>query len=121
VVGSAIAPVIKVCANPETTAGCRDDMDVDAGRILEGHATLRGRGPRDLRPCHARRQGRCDALRSARPPGVHPHVQELRALGPSCLPAERAQRARARHPESMSIFHLAQLNVGIATAPLDST
>ena len=40
VVGSAIAPVIKVCANPETWKRMEDDMDVDAGRILEGRATL---------------------------------------------------------------------------------
>ena len=40
VVGSAISPVIKVCANPETYRNLRDDMDVDAGRILEGHGTL---------------------------------------------------------------------------------
>jgi altronate hydrolase len=40
VVGSAIAPVIKVCANPETYRRLEDDMDVDAGRILEGRATL---------------------------------------------------------------------------------
>ena len=40
VVGSAIAPVIKVCANPDTWKRMGDDMDVDAGRILEGRATL---------------------------------------------------------------------------------
>jgi altronate hydrolase len=40
VVGSAISPVIKVCANPETYRNLRDDMDVDAGRILEGRGTL---------------------------------------------------------------------------------
>ena len=40
VVGSAISPVIKVCANPETYRRLRDDMDVDAGRILEGRGTL---------------------------------------------------------------------------------
>lgn len=40
VVGSAISPVIKVCANPETYRRMEDDMDVDAGRILEGEATL---------------------------------------------------------------------------------
>ncbi len=40
VVGSAISPVVKVCANPETYRRMRDDMDVDAGRILEGVATL---------------------------------------------------------------------------------
>ena len=40
VVGSALAPVIKICANPETYRKLRDDMDVDAGRIMEGRATL---------------------------------------------------------------------------------
>ncbi len=40
VVGSALAPVIKICANPETYRRMADDMDVDAGRILEGRATL---------------------------------------------------------------------------------
>ena len=40
VVGSALAPVIKVCANPATYKRMSEDMDVDAGRILEGRATL---------------------------------------------------------------------------------
>jgi len=40
VVGSAISPVIKVCANPETYRRVADDMDIDAGRILEGRGTL---------------------------------------------------------------------------------
>jgi altronate hydrolase len=36
VVGSAISPVIKVCANPDTYERMADDMDVNAGRILQG-------------------------------------------------------------------------------------
>ena len=36
VVGSAVSPVIKVCANPQTYARLSEDMDVNAGRILEG-------------------------------------------------------------------------------------
>jgi altronate hydrolase len=40
VVGSAISPVIKICANPETYRRLSEDMDVNAGRILEGAATL---------------------------------------------------------------------------------
>lgn len=40
VVGSAISPVIKICANPETYRRLAGDMDVNAGRILEGEATL---------------------------------------------------------------------------------
>lgn len=44
VVGSAISPVIKVCANPETYRRMPEDMDVNAGRILDGVATLDGVG-----------------------------------------------------------------------------
>jgi altronate dehydratase large subunit len=40
VVGSAISPVVKICANPETWRRMADDMDVDAGRILDGTAGL---------------------------------------------------------------------------------
>jgi len=40
VVGSAISPVIKVCANPETYRRMADDMDINAGRILESAATV---------------------------------------------------------------------------------
>lgn len=40
VVGSAISPIIKICANPETYRRMAGDMDINAGRILEGRATL---------------------------------------------------------------------------------
>ncbi|TCS61554.1 altronate hydrolase [Primorskyibacter sedentarius] len=40
VVGSAISPVLKVCANPETFARMPEDMDVNAGRILSENASL---------------------------------------------------------------------------------
>jgi altronate dehydratase large subunit len=40
VVGSAISPVIKICANPDTYRKLSADMDVDAGRVLEDRATL---------------------------------------------------------------------------------
>lgn len=40
VVGSAVSPVIKVCANPATYRNLSGDMDVDAGRILEGRGSL---------------------------------------------------------------------------------
>lgn len=36
VVGSAISPVIKVCANPDVFDRLSEDMDVNAGRILRG-------------------------------------------------------------------------------------
>lgn len=40
VVGSAISPVIKVCANPETYTRMSDDMDIDAGKIILGQGSV---------------------------------------------------------------------------------
>ncbi len=40
VVGSAVSPVVKICANPETFRRMAGDMDVDAERILEGRGTI---------------------------------------------------------------------------------
>ncbi len=40
VVGSALAPVIKIAANPHMYRRLSDDMDVNAGRVLDGEATL---------------------------------------------------------------------------------
>lgn len=40
VVGSPISPVVKICANPETYRRMSEDMDVNAGAILDGAATL---------------------------------------------------------------------------------
>jgi altronate dehydratase large subunit len=50
VVGSAVSPVVKICANPETYRRMHEDMDIDAGRILEGAAELGevGKEIRDL-------------------------------------------------------------------------
>ncbi|HMN86561.1 MAG TPA: UxaA family hydrolase, partial [Bauldia sp.] len=40
VLGSAIAPTVKICANPDTYRRMAGDMDVNAGRILDGEADL---------------------------------------------------------------------------------
>lgn len=40
VVGSAISPVIKICANPDTYRRLEEDMDVNAGDILFGTTTI---------------------------------------------------------------------------------
>jgi altronate dehydratase large subunit len=40
VVGSAISPVIKICANPETYDRMSEDMDVNAGKILRLEASV---------------------------------------------------------------------------------
>ena len=40
VVGSAISPVIKIAANPEMYERLSEDMDINAGKILSGEASL---------------------------------------------------------------------------------
>ncbi|MEP3115530.1 UxaA family hydrolase [Nisaea sp.] len=87
VVGSAISPVIKICANPETYRRMADDMDVDAGRILEGTAELGDIGAeiRDLV---------LDVAGGARTRSEDLGHQEFiltyksfEPIGPACLPA----------------------------------
>ena len=40
VIGSVISPVLKVCGNPKTFERMSGDMDVNAGRIITGQASL---------------------------------------------------------------------------------
>jgi altronate hydrolase len=87
VVGSAIAPVIKVCANPETYKRMAEDMDIDAGRILEGQATLPevGREIYEL----VQRVGNGEPTKSEAL-GHQEFIltyKSFEPLGPACLPA----------------------------------
>jgi len=86
VVGSAIAPVIKVCANPLTYRKLTEDMDVDAGRILEGRGTLPEVGLEifeKIRDVASGAQTKSEAL------GHQEFIltyKTFEPLGPSCLP-----------------------------------
>jgi altronate hydrolase len=87
VVGSAISPVIKICANPETYRRMQDDMDIDAGRILEGTATIDQVG-------HEISDLVIDLARGARSRSEALGHQEFiltyksfEPIGPACLPA----------------------------------
>jgi altronate hydrolase len=87
VVGSAISPVVKICANPETYRRMSDDMDVDAGRILDGAATLDEVGAeiRDLVVGLGRgRRTKSEEL------GHQEFIltyKSFEPIGPACLPA----------------------------------
>jgi altronate hydrolase len=87
VVGSAISPVVKICANPETYRRMQEDMDVDAGRILAGDAELAevGQEIRDLVVSLGRGTRTCsEAL------GHQEFIltyKSFEPIGPSCLPA----------------------------------
>lgn len=87
VVGSAISPVIKICANPETYRRMADDMDVDAGRILEGRAGLDevGREIRDLVVSLAK-GGSTKSEELGHQEFILTY-KSFEPLGPACLPA----------------------------------
>jgi altronate dehydratase large subunit len=87
VVGSAISPVIKVCANPETYRRMNEDMDVDAGRILEGRASLDEVGREILDVSLAVARG---AQTKSEELGHQEFVltyKSFEPIGPSCLPS----------------------------------
>ncbi len=87
VVGSAISPVIKICANPDTYARMEDDMDVNAGRILLGSDGLDEVGAEifDLvQSVAAGARSKSEAL------GHQEFIltyKQFEPLGPACLPA----------------------------------
>ena len=87
VVGSAISPVIKICANPETFRRMEDDMDVNAGRILEGSASLDEVGEE----IYALTLGLGQGVRTRSEMLGHQEFiltyKSFEPLGPSCLPA----------------------------------
>src|SRR4029077_14454140 len=86
VVGSAIAPVIKVCANPDTYKRMHDDMDVDAGRILEGRATLPEVGREIYELVQRVGNGAPTKSETLGHQGfILPHTS-FEPLGPACLP-----------------------------------
>ena len=89
VVGSAISPVIKVCANPETYRNLRDDMDVDAGRILEGRGTLDDVGAEIHRLTLAVAAGAKTASESLGHQEFVLGYKSFEPVGPACHPSYR--------------------------------
>lgn len=87
VVGSAISPVIKICANPDTYRALTDDMDVNAGDIIEGHRTIDevGQEIRDLVVAVANgRRTKSEDL------GHREFIltyKSFEPIGPACLPS----------------------------------
>ncbi len=87
VVGSAISPVIKICANPDTFRRMEDDMDVDAGRILEGRGTLDGVGAEIVALIEAVAGG---ARTKSEELGHQEFILTYKSfdpIGPACLPS----------------------------------
>ena len=86
VVGSAISPVIKVCANPETYRRMSEDMDVDAGKILEGRATLEEVGQEIFSLTLAVAAGRASASEALGHQEFVLTYKSFEPSGPACHP-----------------------------------
>jgi altronate hydrolase len=86
VVGSAVAPVIKVCANPQTYRRMAEDMDVDAGRILEGRGTLDEVAAETIERVLRTAAGEPTASESLLHQEFLLPYKSFQPIGPSCLP-----------------------------------
>jgi altronate dehydratase large subunit len=86
VVGSAISPVIKICGNPETYRRMQDDMDVNAGRILEGQGTIDEVGLEIVERIRRTAEGEQTASESLGHREFVLTYKSFEPIGPSCLP-----------------------------------
>ena len=90
VVGSAISPVIKVCANPATYERLADDMDVNAGRILTGHATIEEVGDEIVDLVARVANGECTKSEDLGHQEFILTYKQFEPIGPRCLPLKAA-------------------------------
>ena len=86
VVGSAIAPVIKVCANPETYERLADDMDVNAGRILSEGASIDDVGDEIFERVIAVATGSESVSEALQHQEFILTYKSFEPIGPGCLP-----------------------------------
>lgn len=89
VVGSAISPVIKICANPETYTRMREDMDIDAGRILTGEADIDTVGLEIFEQVLAVASGEKSLSEALGHQEFILTYKSFEASGPACLPFAR--------------------------------
>jgi len=85
--GSALSPVIKICANPDTYRRLADDMDVDAGRILDGRAGLEEVGNEIYELVLDVARGRRTKSETLGHREFILTYKSFEPIGPACLPA----------------------------------
>ena len=86
VVGSAIAPVIKICSNPETYRRLEEDMDVNAGRIIDEGALLQDVGLEIFSMIQSVAGGQLTKSEALGHQEFILGYKSFEPLGPSCLP-----------------------------------
>ncbi|MEO7495049.1 MAG: UxaA family hydrolase [Massilia sp.] len=90
VVGSAISPVIKVCANPLTFDRLAEDMDVNAGAVLNGVATLEQVGSEIVELVKRVANGEESKSEELGHQEFVLTYKQFEALGPGCFPLRAA-------------------------------
>ncbi len=86
VVGSAISPVIKIAANPHMYARLSEDMDINAGSVLEGSATLEQVGQQIFDLVIAAASGQQTKSEGLGHQEFILTYKTFEPIGPSCLP-----------------------------------
>jgi len=89
VVGSAISPVIKVCANPETYENLSDDMDINAGKVINGEATVEQVGDEIYQLVSQVAEGKQSKSEELGHQEFVLTYKKFQPIGPSCLPTVR--------------------------------
>jgi altronate hydrolase len=86
VVGSALAPVIKIAANPHMYRRLSGDMDVNAGRVLDGEATLEEVGQEIFDRVVGLASGEMSASETLGHQEFILTYKTFEPIGPACLP-----------------------------------
>ncbi len=86
VVGSALAPVIKIAANPHMYDRLSEDMDINAGRILTGAASLTQIGDEIFDAVIATASGQPTKSEALGHTEFILTYKSFEPLGPACLP-----------------------------------
>jgi altronate hydrolase len=86
VVGSALAPVIKIAANPQMYARLAEDMDVNAGAVLDGQATLAEVGDEIVAQVIALASGAPSKSEALGHQEFILTYKSFEPIGPACLP-----------------------------------
>jgi len=86
VVGSAISPVIKICANPETYARMSGDMDINAGAVLTGESSLQQVGESIYRKVMSVAEGEPSCSEALGHQEFILTYKSFEPIGPACLP-----------------------------------
>jgi altronate hydrolase len=90
VVGSAVSPVLKICGNPDTYNNLKEDMDINAGRIIEGNATIAEIGDEIYSKVIAVASGERTKSELLRHQEFILTYKAFEPIGPACLPSRVA-------------------------------